>query len=646
VYSDAPWALTAALSPRPSVRVATRDAHGTVLNQYTSQHRIDGPEPDRPWAVYLADTERRFHLLAFDLDAKTAGSAAAAERDADTIAGLLDDAGLTAVVCESGPGGGRHVWTALAEPADPESVATLARLARHLCPTLDLAPLSNPVTGCVRPPGAPHRSGGRSVVLRGDTTALTAPTGTRAQVRALIERLAQLVDDAEPSQTPDPRRPLPLDDHGRLYLPGPRRPLPAVSAAALREDAAAGDASAVLWRVLIGAAAARWHYVDVAALVDTEPGLEHVRTYRDRSHRTPRGRIGAERVLRRQWDKAVRYVATSGRQVGDDPTFDARADAIAAHVRQVQSRADAAAGRWTRGGGPADRRVLDVLCVLALQALRASVEADTRRLALLAGIGRETARTALLRLAEDGWIAQAQAADGPHGAAWSIDPTGAFHRDAGTSRSQADPRPAGAGAAERTTLLEALTARMTDARHDLFTPGPGLGHHAGNVYARTSTDPQDLDELSQATGADAGTTRRTLNRLTSAGVLIQTRDGWRRRATDYRRAAAAHLDVAGRLDDRARRYRIERELWAWWQAEEAWMRAPRRTAPSRRPGPGQLALLPELGTNAYGAHPRRADGRADYRAARAMLSGPSADTDEPWTAERDLVHVLGAVRIA
>lgn len=253
--------------------MATRDAHGDVLNQYTGQRRIDGAEPDRPWAVYLADGDRRFHLLAFDLDAKAAGSAAAAERDADTIAGLLDDAGLAAVVCESGPGGGRHVWTALAEPADPESVATLARLARHLCPTLDLAPLSNPVTGCVRPPGAPHRSGGRSVVLRGDTTALTAPTGTRAQVRALIERLAQLVDDAEPSQTPDPRRPLPLDDHGRLYLPGPRRPLPAVSAAALREDAAAGDASAVLWRVLIGAAAARWHYVDVAALVDTEPGL-------------------------------------------------------------------------------------------------------------------------------------------------------------------------------------------------------------------------------------------------------------------------------------------------------------------------------------------------------------------------------------
>lgn len=645
MHAGAAWTLTRALSPRPVVRVATVDAHGDVLNVYTSQHHIDGAEPDRPWAVYLADGDRRFRALAFDLDAKAAGSAAAAERDADTIAGLLNDVGLTAVVCESSPGGGRHVWVALAESVDAESVATLARLTRHLCPTLDVAPLSNPATGCVRPPGAPHRCGGRSTVLSGDLTALTEPTGTRAQVRALIERLAQLVTDAEPADAIGPHRPIPVDEHGRLYLPGPRRPLPHASQAALDEDAASGDASAVLWRVLIGAASARWHYADVAALAD-KPGLEHVRTCRDRSHRVARSRADAERLLRRQWDKAVRHVASSPRQVGDDPTFDARADAIAALVRHIQRRADASPGRWTRGGGPADRRILDALCVLVLQSLQASVEADIRRLALMTGIGRETARTALLRLADDGWIVQAQAADGPHGAAWSIDPTGAFHRDAGTSRSQADPRPAGAGAAERTTLLETLTARMTDARHDLFTPGPGLGHHAGNVYARTSTDPQDLDELSQATGADAATTRRTLDRLTSAGVLIQTRDGWRRRATDYRRAAAARLDVSGRLDDRARRYRIERELWAWWQAEEAWMRAPRRTAPSRRPGPGQVALLPELGTNAYGAHPRRADGRADYRAARAMLSGPSADTDEPWTAERDLVHVLGAVRIA
>lgn len=607
------------MSPRPSVRVAARDAHGTVLNQYSSQRAVSADAPEVPWAVYLADTERRFHLLAFDCDAKTVGGAAAAARDADAIAALLNDAGLDAVVCESGPSGGRHVWTGLAEPVDAESIASLARLARHVCPSLDIAPLSNPVTGCVRPPGAPHRSGGCSNVLRGSTRALTEPSGTRAQVVALVERLAQLVTDTEPTRAIDPHRPLPVDENGRLYLPGPRRDLPASSTAALDEDAASGDASAVLWRVLIGAAAARWRYADVAALTD-RPGFEHVRSYRDRSRRVTRGRADAERVLRRQWDKAVRHIASSPRQIGDDPTFDARADAIAAHVRLVQRRADASPGRWTRRGGPADRRILDALCVLSLQAMRACVEADIRRLALLAGIGRETARTALLRLSEDGWIVQAQDADGPHAAMWSIDPRGDIHRDTDCARSQADPRPVGAGAAERTALLETLLHRMTSARHDLFTPG-GLGHHAGNLYARTTSEPRTCEELAHLTGGSPELTGRLLGRLVDAGVLISTRAGWRRPAVDRRHAAAIRLGVVGRLDDRVRRYRIERELWAWWQAEETWMRAPRRHSPTRRPSPGQLALIPENGTSIWGAHPRRVNGRADYRAARAIIEG-------------------------
>ncbi|WP_297742957.1 hypothetical protein [uncultured Tessaracoccus sp.] len=624
--SDAPrvgvaWEFTHAVSPRPVVRVATVDSHGEVLNQYVSQRAITDDKPAQPWAVYLADTDRCFRLLAFDLDAKTTGSAAAAARDADTIAGLLDDAGLTAVVCESGPGGGRHVWTALAEPADPESVATLARLARHLCPTLDIAPLSNPATGCVRPPGAPHRSGGCSTVLSGDTRALTSPTGTRAQVIALVEHLAQLVDATAHTHTLDQHRPLPVDEHGRLYLPGPRRPLPAASAAALYEDAACGDASAVLWRVLLGAASARWRYTDIAALADHSPGLEHVRTWRDRGDRRPRTRTDAERVLRRQWDKAVRHVATSGRQIGDDPTFDARADAIAAHVRHIQTRADAAPGRWTRGGGPADRRILDALCLLGLQALQTCVEADIRRLALMTGIGRETARTALLRLADDGWITRAAAATGPHGATWSIDPHDSFHKDADRARSQADPRPEGAGAAERTTLLHTLTQRLHDATHDLFTPSPGLGPHAGNLYANTTTQPQTLSQLARATGESPEALNQVLTTLTAIGVLQRDHIGWRRGRTDQRDRAAQRLGVDGRLTQRAHRYALERELWAWWQAEETWMRSPKRLHPKHRPGPGQLALLPGIGTNTYGAHPRKADGRADYRAARTIIEG-------------------------
>src|SRR5699024_12554280 len=91
---------------------------------------------------------------------------------------------------------------------------------------LDLAPLTNPATGCVRPPGAPHRAGGASEVIAGSVGALTAPTGTLAQVRAAAEHVARLVEAAEPAHVPTARPPLPVDQPQPRHLPAPRRTLP------------------------------------------------------------------------------------------------------------------------------------------------------------------------------------------------------------------------------------------------------------------------------------------------------------------------------------------------------------------------------------------------------------------------------------
>ncbi|HEY5515347.1 MAG TPA: hypothetical protein VIK12_03980, partial [Pengzhenrongella sp.] len=126
--------------------------------------------------------------------------------------------------------------------------------------------------------------------------------------------------------------------------------------------------------------------------------------------------------------------------------------------------------------------------------------------------------------------------------------------------------------------------------------------------------------------------------------------------TDQRRAAAVRIGVDGRLAERAHRYSVERELWAWWRAEETWMHTPRRTAPSRRPGRGQLSLVPDDGTHAYGPYPRRADGRADHDAARRELVDerdgiaarrrPAISPPPVDDVERLLFEMLGAVRIA
>ncbi len=616
------WALTGAVSPRRLVRVADVDAYGQVANTYTRRAGTDGPRPGAPWAVYLADDAGAFRLLAFDFDAGKGDPAA----DAATLCGWLDRAGLPHVLACSGPSGGRHVWLALTDSLHAGTVDTLARLVRARLPSLDIAPLANAVTGCVRPPGSPHRAGGTSRVLAGDLATLTSPTVTAAGVGRLLEQLAG--DRPEPQTPLDPAARLPTDRAGRLYLPGVRRELPPASAAALAADqtavgkAEAADASAVLRTVLTGAVAARWRCTDVAALVARSPGLEHLRSQGQGPGQPRRVRSPAEsrRVLARQWDRAVRWVAAHPRAcVDEDPTFEPRAAALAELVDAVQARADAAAGRWAGPGGPADRRVLDAICVLSLQSMSGPVEADIRRLGLLCGIGRETARTALLRLARDGWLARHCPADGPRAASWILCQGLSTLTDV-PGRSQADPRPPGAGAAERNRWITLLRTRLSAAVHDVFTPAGGLGHATGQLYATLTAAPASIGQLAHRLGCTADEAGYRLGLLRAARLARCTPAGWCVVRVDRRDRAALHLGVAGRLAERARRYALEREAWAWWGEELAWMHAPRRTPASRRPGLGQLTVVEAGGTPpARAPHPRRVDGRADFAAARQAL---------------------------
>jgi hypothetical protein len=642
------------MSPRNAVRVADVDAYGDVVNTYTSKATTDGPAPGRPWAVYLADDFGLVRLLAFDFDAKGDDGAAAAARDAQLLAGLLADAGMPHVVCSSGPGGGRHVWAPLAEPAEPATVRLLAELVRAICPTLDLAPLTNPRTGSVRPPGAPHRAGDRSRVLAGDPAVLADPAqrSSAAQLDWLTTAVAQLAGADNP--TPEARTrsqrkasvAVPVDVEGAPHLPGPRRALPAFAAAALATDAAdpAENANAVLWTFLIGAAAARWHLADVAAHIDA-PGLEHVRTIRRGGrHRSPRRPGDAGAILRRQWDRAVQHVASSDQdQVGNDPTFDPRAGQVAEFVDRLQASADTAAGRWAVGRGPADRRVLDALCVLALQAVCVDLEVDVRRLALMAGVGRETARTSLLRLAAEGALRHLAGPTGPHGARWSIDPHEVFHTFSWEERSQAVPRPPqGGGTAWRESLLRMLTARLAAGAHDLFTRRRrGLGFLAGNVYARLTTAATGVTtttDLALLTGLTMESVHLVTGELTRTEVAERVPGGWVRTRADRRDAAAAQLGVVGVLADRAQRYARERVVWGWWRVELAWMTAPGRNARKHtRPHLTQPTLTLGSPWAAHPAYPRRPDGRASHRAAVEAVDAGHLDHLSPAPETRPAV---------
>lgn len=613
------WRTTQAISPRSTVRVATVDATtGAPLNSYTDSHPITGDTPpETPWAIHLTDTDHRYRLLAFDLDAKTPEQAARAHREALDVADMLTTAGLQPLICASGPTGGRHVWAALGESIDAATIHLLAEHAKHLYTSLDLSSLLNPATGCLRPPGAPHRSGSHSTILHGNLDSLLHPTGTAAHIQALTDAIIEHVGPIEPALALTPHKPLPLDDTGHPHLPGPRRRLPTKAAAALKQQVTPNtDASAVLWRILIGAAAARWRFQDVADLARTAPGMEHARSQRvSPTRRTPRAPAATIHILTRQWAKAVAHVVATPRQHGDDPTFDARAATIAAAAQHLQTRANASVGRWATRGGPSDRRILDALTLLALTALKPAIEADTRRLALMTGISRETARVSLHRLAADGWITQTRAAEGPHAPHWHV-----LHTPNDPNLSQADPRPPeGAGTRARELLLASLSARLADVCHDLFTHAHSPGILAGNLYAHITHTPRTAPDIAAATGTTPETITHKLHQLAQLGVIQGSHGRWKRTKTDRRDAAARKLGLTGRLAARQTRYARERVLWAWWRAELAWMKTPGRHR--RHPTGTHHNHGPTNPWDAYPPMPRTngTRGRVVWDAARAHL---------------------------
>ncbi len=621
-HPDTAWALARAISPRPRARIAAVDPTGRPLNSYPAEIRLDGPTPDRPYALYLTDRTGRFHLLGFDLDPHHGP----VEDDLAELRNLLDRAGLDRhVVCASGPGGGRHVWAALATPAPAPLVDAVARTLATRLPSLDITPLVNPATGCLRPPGAPHRLADVSRPLAGDVAQLRSPRGGPAQLHALLALLGGPAAAQRPAAV---ARAVCRDTRGAPHLYGDPAPLPTNVRAALDTPLPhQADASAALWTVLLGAARARWHLADLTPLLPTAPGLEHARTARAGPIRTPRSHHEAHRLLARQWNRAVQHAATAPPTAGDDPSDDpgytARAGAALAAVRAAQSRADAAPGRWARPGGPSDRRVLDALCDQQLAAARTDVELDIRRLGDLTGVSRETARRALHRLTADDWVRQAEAAAGVHAARWALPPPPQVPStdEVATGVSQALPRPSGESSR---AWRHRFSRRLADQAQDVFTPTPGLGHHVARVYAALACYPRSRADLINQLGYPPHLLDRYVDRLVEVGFA---RHGpgmvTSRREADHERAAR-DLGVWGVLARRRRRHRLERQAWAWWLDELAWMKLPRAAKRRRRdPARGQQTLaLPGLTVRQQlGPHPRHPSGRADYAAALAATEG-------------------------
>nr|WP_255498581.1 hypothetical protein [Cryobacterium sp.] len=637
------WDLTRRISPRDQVRVMKRDAYGRIdENNYPSIHRVGPVGPTTPWAMNLADDTGLFRFLCFDFDGKIQGAADAelmeqAADQCDALSRTLDELSIEHVVCQSSGTGGRHLWIALQGGATKSNVAPVARAAQVTYSQLDFGMLLNTVTGAARPPLSPHRDGSHSTVLRGTLASLATPSTTTADLAAL----ARLLEERKPALRAQESRPSgPVDTQHRGH-----RALSVAGAAHMATIDGGSNPSWTGFMCLLSAANAGWTLQDVEHAVKKAPGMEHYRTKNTgRGSRRPRSAGEARARLERQWNVAVQYAALQrplpAQKTPEDLT---ELDAIVTGVADLLERFRVNPGRWGATEATSNQQtILRALAYLTLQTGKRVVAASIRDLGPMAGLGRTTAATALTALAEAGYVERVTASDEGNAAEWRLVST--FSTTPRTVRPQPlhNPRPPAAdlpvvtrSAAElfntRAALVAQLEAQLTDQRHDLFTRR-GLGHLAGKLYALLKQHPSlTVDTAARLLGVTARHTATILGRLRRHKLLVGHRDGWARSKQDLRDQAAKILGVAGTLLARAARYRVEREVWAWWQAEVTTMNTHPRHRPKRRHVSSRpLFEASNAGERVWPRYPRASNNLADHRSALELVAAGNLNPESRW----------------
>ena len=637
------WALTRRMSPRDQVRVMKRDAYGRVdENSYPLIHRVGPAEPTTPWAMNLADETGLFRVLCFDFDGKDKHGVDAelmeeAVDECEVLSRALDALSIEHVVCQSSGTGGRHIWLALQGGAPKLAVAPVASAARANFRRLDHGMLLNAVTGAARPPLSPHRDGSHSTVLRGNLNTLIVPSTTTADLAAL----AAVLEARKPSLRSEDSAP-----SGPIATPHQaHRPLSTAGTAHMATIDGGSNPSWTGFMCLLSAANAGWQLVDVEHAIKTAPGMEHFRTKNTgRGDRRPRASAEARARLGRQWDKAQQYAALQRPLPAvREPQDLSELDAIVTDVEALLTRFRVSPGRWGHTEASSNQQtILRALAYLTLQTGKRTVAAAIRDLGPMGGLGRTTAADALTALAAAGYVERVSASDDGNAAEWRLASTLSTGPSTVRSHPLNNPRPPqeissspGRSAAElfntRTHLVALLEEQLTDQRHDLFTRR-GLGHLAGKLYALLRQHPSlTIDSAARFLGVTARHTATILSRLRRHKLLVVHRDGWARSKQDLRNQAALQLNVLGTLLARAERYRIEREVWAWWQAELTTMMSAPRSRP-RRPHVSSRPLFEAStpGERIWPRYPRASTNLADHRSALELVGAGLLNPENRW----------------
>ncbi|NYG56810.1 hypothetical protein BJ989_003114 [Nocardioides perillae] len=499
----------------------------------TKDNEVDGSaQPwsleaaERPYMVAIGNANGRFTTVALDFDAKR-GEPGDADRHAGIVMDLFADAGMPAVLARSGPTGGRHVLLSIAGYGLPVESGRLmvTRLRALGLTSLDPSCMSSVRSG-IRPPGAPHRRGGRSEVVGDPAEALArlrrdrSDTPGAADLNDFIDALALPSDMRAPLRRPRAT----TDGHSEVVL---------------------ADRSAQLQRyateVVAGGGDLNRLRAFLAALPADDAAAQHL------AEKSPRGRDAA---LTRSHKKAVQWLA-------ENP---------AAYQGQVDDQAVIAAWRerdlasLAAPLGP----VAVVLPVMAEQHRQRLVGTSTRALAERTALSEASARRGLAKAVEVGMLEVADAGKGARARRYRLNPPEQW--DAAV-RDAVGPSPVKGGVRRPTASPTAATAAdlAREVGNEVWY-AEALGQRVRQVYlalheCSAAGDPAPTAAVAQRVSKSPRQVRDDLTLLAHHGLARQLgRAGW---VSEYRdpRDIVVELGAAGVAHQRRRQHADQRQSY-------------------------------------------------------------------------------------
>lgn len=649
--ADAAWQATVtALAAGGRVRVS-RD--GGRSYPRSRERPLPTNSPAQPTAVRVYDEHGLARCLPADFDVARGGRAQV-DRDLARLQALVERCGGR-VITDRSPNGGAHLYVPWQQPVPFQQLRPLMQALAGLLPTLDVQPAVNVLSGCLRPPGSRHKSGGwQELTTPLNEARRIAQNGNPADVWQELQRQLtppQAAANATPAPSPNNAAPAPTQPRDALDLALPtgaagaagpyerrahRECIPvarrrALSAETLRiaqhaeyDQNRYATPSQARQRVLAAAAGAGWSYSELLEQLHAGrwPGLTALYSrYRPRDRAE---RLGAD------WCSAVTWLRDHPTPADIAPAFGHNshtreptthrgqgqgAHTVTADAARQPAGARQSAGeyqfvrtwwnaarrleraRYTGRAGLTRRLLLRALANAAQKKGSRYLEFGCRSLSLAMGVDHSTTAAALraLRSEEDPLLVLLEDRRGVRGDLYELTvPT--------CVQDSIDRR--------------AWPAGSIEAIHPVFR---ALGLPVAFLYEQLRTTARSSFDLADGALISHRAAQAALKLLSTHGLATRTSGGWVR-ATHSLDALARTLGVAELVETVHEAYRRQRQVWrALLQSYN--------TPPGHAPRSGPAAANP------------------GGRTAGGAVNTPEPPAAPPETPLELLYRVLGAVPI-